>query len=242
MFETEADYYWLGFIYADGNLQASPRWCIRVVLQERDAPHLEKLARHFGIDHPLKYYEKTKAVGISLYRRRTVEPFLRMGIIPNKTIHGAPPKIPPNMASHFWRGVFDGDGCINHSKRNNTWVCALVGSLATIQGFSDFVGLPRKVIAHSTNSVLISYAGVAPPQTVCRALAYDACSVALDRKRDLALQVLSRERKNRDWGRYDPKDIEAAFHRLGSWSAAAREFGFDPANFVLLRRRLGLLP
>lgn len=107
--------YWLGFIFADGHTGKSG---LTINLKRDDAPHLDRLRTFLQAEQPLAHNvtyaagrpnqrvalrindrafgRKLAAMGI---RRDRPEPEQHINLIPNAMLH------------HWFRGLFDGDGC-----------------------------------------------------------------------------------------------------------------------------------
>jgi hypothetical protein len=126
--DNEIKAYWLGFLYADGNVGTS-RKCLRpdtltVKLQHRDSEHLLKLASIFSrkikpINSKLngKIY---KSVIFQLFSIYLCNALISKGIIPRKTFidSNVMSHVPDNLLHHFIRGNMDGDGCICRFQNN----------------------------------------------------------------------------------------------------------------------------
>lgn len=130
-FENELDCYWLGFIYADGGI--SYKSGLQVGLKYSDRDHLQKLHEFLSLKSPLfkggSSYETKKGTFYSekIYLRcsdrNLVEKLENLGIVtgrPNPLL--AIKRIPHDMFNHFFRGIFDGDGCA-HKIPRITFLC-----------------------------------------------------------------------------------------------------------------------
>jgi hypothetical protein len=125
---TEEKAYWLGFIYADGNVHKKYN-CMSINLSQLDSNHLKKFTKIFNKKvKKYKYYNKytlcmQKIANISLSSEKMKKDLVKNGIIPNKTYKDSDQilkNISENLIHHFIRGFFDGDGCISGSKNNIT--------------------------------------------------------------------------------------------------------------------------
>lgn len=115
---NELSSYWLGFIYADGYVSVgdSPKFSVK--LKHGDKNHLEKLRIFLEIDGPLREI-KTKSrekfhdqIYIQSSNREFCMKLDKLGIVVNRTNPEITlRKIPDNFMHHFFRGIFDGDGC-----------------------------------------------------------------------------------------------------------------------------------
>ncbi len=119
--------YWLGFLYADGNVCNN---LLKIKLKRSDEDHLTKFKESIKSEHPIRrdnyirnnktYYNST----FSIYSTKLCIKLFNLGMIPNKSLIIEHPKIFKKYESDFIRGYFDGDGCIYvHYKYPNckTW-------------------------------------------------------------------------------------------------------------------------
>lgn len=116
--------YWLGFIYADGYVGKGRCYTFSVKLKNSDREHLEKLRIFLEIEHPI-FNVENKTNGIVNWqvciRSSSMEFGKKLQILgisvgrpsPEKTINS----IPDFNLRHFFRGMFDGDGCAHKIPR-----------------------------------------------------------------------------------------------------------------------------
>ena len=156
--DTQDKAYFLGFIYADGNLH---RNSLKITIRDTDVDVLEKLKLYMKSNHPI--YKKPlfdwngevllKEDGIvEIIITHTSMPGIlnRHGVFPNKThtISSLPTTVPDNLMSHFIRGYIDGDGSFGKYKHNDGYY----RSSLSIVGTSDFL--------ESLNSKILELVGV----------------------------------------------------------------------------------
>lgn len=115
--DSESKAYWLGFLFADGNVSLRPRAAVRVALAIRDKDHLERLQEALRSNHPI--YEISKPLNGKTYGQailhvaspRMARALTGRGMTPNKTYTVRWPRgVPNHLTRHFVRGFFDGDG------------------------------------------------------------------------------------------------------------------------------------
>lgn len=204
--DTEAKAYWLGFITADGCVQAGAvgtagwqRHQVSVKLKASDAGHLEKLKADLAAENPIYFDpQATKghpAAGISFSSQRLVGSLIRLGVTPRKSLTLMPWSGPPDLMRHYWRGVFDGDGTLVKHPRleRDKWHLRLLGSEATIEAFRLWsVGICGTTARKYPKGNIWSFTmgGLASPQAVAREL-YGGATVYLDRKHELALRLMA---------------------------------------------------
>lgn len=118
--DSEDKAYFLGLIYADGNLYAR-RNRLQIFLQSQDKYILELFSKY--IEHNGKLYND-RGIGFKLILDSKIlyNDLLKLGLTPNKTFDIRFPDeniLPKELQSHFIRGFFDGDGCISISSKTN---------------------------------------------------------------------------------------------------------------------------
>jgi intein/homing endonuclease len=111
--DTEEKAYWLGFIYAEGNIYRST---FSLKLGYEDLEHLELFRKHIDSNHPIK---KVKGLVNDAFVLKISSVLLKkqlekLGVFPNKsaTIR-FPDWLREDLKIHFIRGFFDGDGWVS---------------------------------------------------------------------------------------------------------------------------------
>ena len=186
--DTEQKAYWLGFLYADGNIGKDLK-TVRLVLQKRDMEHIQKFLYSINSSHPISYY-KEQYPGVSIKNQMFCGGLIKSGLFPNKSRDITPPSLSDDLQRHFWRGVMDGDGSIRTSKVH---AFALYGNRYTCLGFGDFL---RKNTIMTNAKVTTNQFGVSSFSTSGRRvtfetleLLYGNSNVYLDRKYNRYLQI-----------------------------------------------------
>lgn len=111
--DTENKAYWLGYLYADGNVSESKTSNARVKLhlQTKDECVLHALASEiFVSEYKLQKYKNS--VCLEIYSAKIRADLIKHGCAPNKTFLIRMPNLRADLIRHFLRGIFDGDGCI----------------------------------------------------------------------------------------------------------------------------------
>lgn len=112
--DDENKAYWLGFLYADGNVTEAGT--LSIALQERDKCHLEKFKKQLeAYTVELKYNANTKSYRLNISSVKIVSDLIALGCVATKSLVLKFPiceQVPENLIHHFMRGYFDGDGCI----------------------------------------------------------------------------------------------------------------------------------
>lgn len=183
---TEESAYWIGFILADGNVYHPKKRSkqLNIGLAERDWEHLEKFKKFIGSNK--KLYYNNGGVFISFYSNRIVEKLAEYGIVPRKSKIA---KVPESLKNnrHFWRGLVDGDGWVNHN------LLGLCGTFDVVSCFKEFVYsvsnvVPRVNPQQRTECCWeITYSAVYV-RSILDVLYVDSC-IFLDRKKLLVCGV-----------------------------------------------------
>ncbi len=117
--DTEEKAYWLGFIYADGCLDARNE--LRLHVSKKDKTHIQKFKKQINSNHPIHNCQ-LNTISLNICSKKMASYLKKLGVIPAKTFILEYPKIPKKFNNHFIRGVFDGDGCIYKRKDGiKTW-------------------------------------------------------------------------------------------------------------------------
>ena len=109
--DNEMKAYWLGFVFADGNVYRST---LTIKLSNKDKSHLKKFKENIDYDGPIKDLESKSE--IRLTNKKMCKDLKRMGVLPAKTFSLSIPMIEKEFMPHFIRGFFDGDGCFYRQK------------------------------------------------------------------------------------------------------------------------------
>lgn len=123
---SELKAYWLGFLYADGNVyipnykqNKSKGGRIEIALKANDDYHLYNFISDINGNMELKYRDIKlndniyKSCRLYLGSIKMVTDLIKHGCIPNKSLLLKFPKhLDNNLYPHFIRGYFDGDGCV----------------------------------------------------------------------------------------------------------------------------------
>lgn len=142
---TEEKAYILGFICADGHIDAIA-YRIVITLQDSDYQLLEKIREVMHSTHPIKRgilknnpYRRTdntilQQCSLSINGKELIRPLNDMGITGEKTYtltSNIIKYVPEDLIRHFLRGYFDGDGCITwekHYSSGNKYLIQVAGN------------------------------------------------------------------------------------------------------------------
>lgn len=191
--DTEEKAYWLGFIFADGNISQSKRksgrssYDFELSLAIKDINHLykfNKFMQYNGCNIKTDSYRCRWIIG----NKHLWETLNNYGCVPNKSlILKFPDKLPVSFISVFIRGYFDGDGSISTKETSKTTLqISLIGTKEVLS----------KICLHSNISTNIKNPKGYNPNTWVFTLSvfkseiflkyiYDNSTIYLDRKYNL---------------------------------------------------------
>jgi hypothetical protein len=124
--DTSEKAYWLGFLYADGNVYIpkinegkTKGGRIEIALKADDDYHLYNFVNCLNGNMPIKYRDITlndniyKSCRLQIGSMKMALDLMNHGCIPNKSLILEFPKfLSDNLLPHFIRGYIDGDGCV----------------------------------------------------------------------------------------------------------------------------------
>ena len=126
--DTPDKAYILGFLYSDG-CNSINKGTICIALQEEDREILEKMRLKIGSEKPLKFLDKSNKhdfgytyknqYALIMFSSYMCNTLAEKGVVPNKSLVVTFPQwLDKQLIRHFVRGVFDGDGSLYGSYRN----------------------------------------------------------------------------------------------------------------------------
>lgn len=124
--------YVLGFIFADGYIQINSRGSSYFCFDSTDKEIVLKIRKVLSSNHKIrKRFRSIKnpkwkdSYILQIGGVEFVRDLHKLGVIRNKSLKIAFPKVPPKFLGHFVRGYFDGDGCVHlgryFRKDRNNW-------------------------------------------------------------------------------------------------------------------------
>ncbi len=116
--DTEEKAYWLGFLFADGNVfikKAIHR--IAINIHKKDVEHISKWHRSIGsCQNITSCGDMVRSIHHS---EKMCNDLITLGCVPCKSLVLRFPDLDSSLARHFVRGYFDGDGSIYWHKSKN---------------------------------------------------------------------------------------------------------------------------
>ncbi len=142
--EDELKAYWLGFLYADGNVYINhgingntKGATVEISLKEEDDYHLYNFRSDINGNMPITYRDIKlnnklyPSCRISIGSIKMAKDLINHGCIPNKSlILKFPKNLSEELLPHFIRGYIDGDGCVffNVYEKTSTFAVSLLGT------------------------------------------------------------------------------------------------------------------
>lgn len=133
--DNEEKAYWLGFLYADGNIRIIGQKSLVLALSKKDEEHLIRFKNFISPNHRItqesRWLDATEkeynSVRISITNSKIVDDLIDKNCLPEKTfILQFPEWMPQDLVRHFIRGYFDGDG--SAAKVNGKSAFGIVGA------------------------------------------------------------------------------------------------------------------
>lgn len=119
--DTEEKAYWIGFLYADGNVSKTNR--VRLSVAKKDLEVVERFSYFIYGTNRVKTYKTPlnkkgqDLVYVDVCNKHLSHRLIELGCPPKKTfILTFPNWIEQKLLHHFIRGYFDGDGCLSNYK------------------------------------------------------------------------------------------------------------------------------
>jgi len=190
--------YWIGFILADGAIiekSYGVTASVAVALKAEDKGHLQKLKSALQSEHKIVNTKGTKGhlgVRLAISSTELSESLKKFNVLPRKSNQQIMTDlIPPPLLSHYFRGYFDGNGCIARHSRSR-WIVSTVSSELFLSCFLDWIagklGGNRPKITFSDGIHRIAWAGTHRCKEILDLLYKDA-TMFLDRKKKLYDEV-----------------------------------------------------
>lgn len=211
--DNEEKAYWLGFLYADGNVYSKNykknnqgKHVIDISLSIIDIEHLEKFKKAIKTNAPVSIRETRcnnkifKACRFSINNKEMTEDIIKLGCVPNKSLILDFPNeniVPNNLLRHFIRGYFDGDGWITSYKRKDSNgyrnEVGIIGGKKALNYFIDFLpkGFSKYEKYKDDKIIQISGSSIKTISETYNYL-YENATIFLDRKKNVFENIMSR--------------------------------------------------
>lgn len=179
---TENKAYWLGFLYADGNV-SKEQYSIKLALGIKDITHLIKYKNDLNISNEIKILNGTNnnyLCSLSINSIKMCKDLIKIGCVSRKSMIIKFPELDTKLLRHFIRGYFDGDGCIS-IKKYALSLNFTSGNHLFLEKISEYL-INRKVHRRKNFSTL-DYNSFEHIQEIYNYL-YSNSNIYLDRKKD----------------------------------------------------------
>ena len=165
--DTEEKAYWLGFLYADGNVyykEEKVTYRIELGLAEKDLNNIEKFKNFLNCTNEIKYRESTKSYRLMIPSKKICNDLIKLGCVPNKSLILTFPteeQVPLELQKHFIRGYFDGDGSISYRKSGGSPGISVMGTLEFLlklnEVFNNLAAIAKKDKRHLNNTYTLRF-------------------------------------------------------------------------------------
>jgi intein-encoded DNA endonuclease-like protein len=157
--------YWLGFIYADGNITNNR---LRIEVHKKDIEIIHNILidlqsdNKIITDNSISDFGKKNNVAIGFCSDKMKCDLEKYGVIENKT-HKLEkiPDIPKNLIRHFIRGYFDGDGTVYLNNKSKSLRFGFYGTYKLLENIKlhlyEELGLSTNKLYEKAGCWLLSY-------------------------------------------------------------------------------------
>lgn len=199
---TEKKAYWLGFIYADGNLQKLKHQSgkLRIQLARRDEEILHKFKRDIKATNPIyqTVEDGHEKCGFNISSEKLYRDLMKQGVNHNKTFNCKFPtkeQVPECLKRHFIRGFMDGDGWVGYD--NGQYSIGFCGTLEMLKPIVNFFNHVIKI--QKTGSIYsINWKGNVSSKNKLDTL-YEGSTVYLERKYKKYKMIQPRQVQNKKY-------------------------------------------
>lgn len=178
--DTEKKAYWLGFLFADGNVQhrktktGNGSFIIKLAVQDKEI--CDNFLKDINANFETKTFlekntydpkNKREVYHVEIFSKTMFDDLVFHGCVPKKSlILKFPTTIPKKLISHFIRGYFDGDGyntistAINKNKTNTiyyTCACGFNGTYEFLITLNDYLPIKLNIHKEQRNSNTNTY-------------------------------------------------------------------------------------
>jgi hypothetical protein len=136
--------YWLGFIFADGNVYNKT---FKLKLATIDRPHIEAFKTEIKSQHNIYYENNNTASYIRICSIKLYNDLVLLGCVPNKSLILAYPAI-NQFNNDFIRGYFDGDGCFYQSAKRTAIFSIVSGSRSILESIRTILEKDLNIKIH----------------------------------------------------------------------------------------------
>ena len=194
--DTEEKAYWLGFIFADGNISSvknvkkKTEYIFTLSLKESDKEHLQKFNTFMEHKKDNRHYHKSKHPSCQWYINNyhlwnTLNSY---GCVPKKSLILKFPELSifkdQSLIRHFIRGYFDGDGCFSQDKiKSGVYPrLSLLGTLEFVEKVNSLCECSGTITEQHSANTYYNLRFNRKNSIKFMHYIYDNCTIYLDRK------------------------------------------------------------
>lgn len=203
--DTEEKAYWLGFIFADGNISSitlnkKPVYRFELSLKYNDYEHLYKFNTFMQyINNNVKINDSKcnnkvfKRCRWYIHNKYLWNILNNYGCVPNKSLILEFPEESifkdKSLIRHFIRGYWDGDGCLSWCDKNHTQPCIeVVGTNQFLESIKKYLNLNAKLQAKNYDSTTRQFSISRKQAFNIIKYLYSNSTIYLDRKYKIYLE------------------------------------------------------
>ncbi len=155
--DCEGKAYFLGYIMADGNVSINnSQYSLKFHISIQDREIVDKFLETINSSNKATIREKSQSYYVSLTSVHMCKRLIELGVVPRKTgIECIPKDMPKNLIHHYLRGVFDGDGITDISKKRS----GFVGSVDMINSILEVLNENLTVFKAGKNKKVVYFLG-----------------------------------------------------------------------------------
>lgn len=199
--DTEEKAYWLGFLFADGNISKpkrviqgveKPWYRIEVSLKYEDVTHLEKFRAALQMEASIKKshtnFEQCERARLAFNSKHMWNTLNNYGCTPckSKTLTFPNTSIfkDKTLIRHFIRGYVDGDGCLSYCDQNHSRAhLSILGTKNVLEHIQDWIPLQFKLQVYGKSEENVQQLSIVGKTAFFIAnYLYSNCTIRLDRK------------------------------------------------------------
>ena len=191
--DNEHKAYWLGFMYADGNISShkpnyKKQYEIEISLKSSDIHHLEKFC--IDLDFRKKLYKDDIRCRVTFRNKHMWETLNKQGCFPNKSLILQFPtieQVPEQWQPAFVRGYIDGDGSVMINTLGTAPRLSVLGTKEFLVTMRKVMGWKENKIQHPSNAYSVEWSGKYVEQYLDQL--YANADIYLDRKYEKYLYI-----------------------------------------------------
>lgn len=193
--------YWLGFLYADGNIRKE-RNEISLCLQQQDIQSIKDFHLYCNNSNTIREQKAIKnnkeyLSYVSAFSNKIVKNnLIKLGCVPKKSLILTFPsedQVPQEYIYDFIRGYIDGDGYIQYDYTKHRYRIIICGTKAFLNGLVKRLNLKEHIDIRQDSSSLVYTLTISGKQQVLELLQklYENSKYHLQRKYDIYIQALT---------------------------------------------------